>query len=505
MSFSAYAQIDHVGSPLSWNISQAWIDDSNWETLPAINVSNLLLEDESEMADKSLPFRFAYASEVNFNFGNSGTWTNLHNGDRIWMLGIESAGAFSLGLSFSEFNLPPGAKLYIYTEDHHEFIGPFNSESNRSTQLTTPPVHDDRIIVEYYEPYAYRGDGNIQIAYASHAYRNLLSWNELDETRCLEMIDVESADSRIRNASSSVLMMMVDNGQRIATGTLLNNTSNDATPYLITASSALMGNPFGWVFLFDVAGTGCFSENTSCWSAAVCGAQVMKTDTENGTALLRLRNSPRRNWLAYYSGWRLGISEDNDSFQALHQSLGMPQSISEYSELMNPSSFQGYNTISPAHGSDGGTFAGAIGSPLFDEDMNLVGVFLGGDAECAGDGADHFAPFDASWLKYKNYLDPFSLAPDRLEGIYPQMDNTQQDERPFRIFFFPNPAKEWIYVQNESDEVITDIRIYDASGRLMRSFKPLTPLVDLSNLPEGLYNITFISDGAAQSQKLLIR
>lgn len=497
-------QIDRIGTPLSWTIGQDFISHSLWQTLPSPDIDNLLFEDAIE-TDKSRPYRFAYAHDVDYRLGMVGHWTNLQNGDRIWVLGIDCPGAFAIGLTFSFLNLPRGSKIYIYSEDHLDYIGPITSKDNRIEQMGTPPVRGTRIILEYYEPHASRGLGDFQIQHVTQSYRDLKNTATFNNSQCMELVEPELLSTELNSAASSVMMMLVDKGQRIATATLLNNTSNDATPYAMTSANAIIGDPSSWIFLLNIKGGACYFNNSGCNISALCGASVMETDPTNGVTLIRLRNSPKHSWNAYYSGWRLSVVSVSSDYTCIQHALGLPQSIATYDGHFVSSTMNGVSTKALDSAENGATFAGSIGSPLFDHDMNVIGMFVGGNSNCNAQGQDHFVYLSSSWNKFRNYLDPFVVAADRLEGLHPKIIPSTEQERKFNVFFFPNPAKEWIYIQNESDNAINEVCITDASGRLVLKIRPTVPTIDVSDLPEGIYTISFVSGNDAVTHSLLIR
>lgn len=507
LALSAYSQVDRGGEPISWNIEQQLSQNSIWNILPGINVEALLEEDSYTSEDKSMPMRFATSLPTQFNESNSGKWTNLHNGDRIWMLGIESSDAHSLGISFSNLHLPEGAKLFVYSENHNDYLGPLTHRDNRINQpMTLPPINGSKIIIEYYEPYAFRGDGEFTISSIAHGYIDLKDHSFLTENPCLNELEISPQNNHLLNASSSVLMMIVDNGQRIATGTLINNSSNDGTPLVVTAQSAALGLPLNWVFLFDVAGTGCYNENSICWSRAICGAQILESDSEHGVILLRLRGNPEKNWTAYYSGWNINDLEmDDEVLSCIQNSFGLPQSISEYEGPLEIVEWKNKTVYTFSEWSFGQTFRGSIGSPVFDIDMNLIGIYVGGNSNCDNEGIEYFASIKSTWNNFEEFLNPLLITSDRIDGIYPIIPPANGQDTDEEITFFPNPAKEWIYIQNRSDNQITQVEIRDARGRIVLISNPIIPTLDLQTLPEGLYIITIYQNTTSTSQKLLVR
>src|SRR5689334_25211353 len=77
-------------------------------SMPPVDVNSYLAEDS--VAGKDVPFRFGATLPVDLGLDNAGTWTTLPGGDRDWRLRVASHGAFSLGLLFSQYQLPPGAQ-----------------------------------------------------------------------------------------------------------------------------------------------------------------------------------------------------------------------------------------------------------------------------------------------------------------------------------------------------------------------------------------------------------
>lgn len=496
-----YAQVSNETVPISW-VFPSTVEGTVWHNLSFIEPTGLLAEDA--LISKSEPLRFAKSRSVNISPSTHGRWSNLSNGDRIWKLGIHCMGSFSVGLLFSSFSIPQGARLYIYSEDLSQHLGPFTKNDNRTEDeiLVTPPIYGDKLIVEYYEPYAYRGQGSFHLQSVQHGYRDLRSMVRSDEDECIETLTTNASNSHI---STSVLMMVVDNGQKIATGTLLNNTSGNSKPYLLTSRNALKGNPGGWVFLFDVTSHECLERN-NCWSTAVCGGSPVSVDSIQGTALIALRSTPPRNWSIFYSGWNTNMNETVSGYKSIQHAGGFYQSISTYNGNLPTVTWNGLQTKKVVNWNSGGTDQASIGSPLFDASNNLVGVYVGGDLDCEGNGADYFVSFSSSFHLYNAFLDPIQSGIVELGGIYPVVNDNTTGSSDFDVTFFPNPAKNWIYtkVANES-EVIKEIQIYDAQGRAITKIIPQTPTVDLGELPEGIYMIQFLSGNKVCTQKLLIR
>ena len=85
--------------------------NSNRIDMDAINVEQLLIEDENR--PPATPFRYGYKFDVDLSLENSGKWTMLDNGDRIWQLAVFSNDAYAICLEYDYFHLPDNSTFYV--------------------------------------------------------------------------------------------------------------------------------------------------------------------------------------------------------------------------------------------------------------------------------------------------------------------------------------------------------------------------------------------------------
>lgn len=135
-------------------------------------------EDNTDNISGKVP-RFGYPFEVDFNLNNSGNWTTLDNGDRLWLLSIECPEAKSINLLYDKYWLPEGATLHIYNKNKSQTIGAFTSKNNRGTYqkpkgFATGLVAGSSITLEYYEPQKVKNKGIISISavFPCHHFSN---------------------------------------------------------------------------------------------------------------------------------------------------------------------------------------------------------------------------------------------------------------------------------------------------------------------------------------------
>lgn len=115
-----------------------------------------------------------------------------------------------------------------------------------------------------------------------------------------------------------------------------------------------------------------------------------------------------------------------------------------------------------------------------------------------GNGKVVFYVYDANDI---NRGDTISLTVDYSVGINEIMNANL-------ISFYPNPAKNKVQFNNESDENIT-VNIYNSLGELVVNqeiYSNQSSAVDVGKLNSGIYFVSFVdTNGAKQTQKLIIQ
>ena len=114
------AQISEGGTPPSFtnHLSDSLVDK---RIIPSINVKEVMLEDSKRPG----PLWAGRSIAVKLNMTNSGTWTALPDGSRIWRLKLTSAGAKAIAVCYDDFYIPEGLRTRI-----HNIIAPFLKRSH---------------------------------------------------------------------------------------------------------------------------------------------------------------------------------------------------------------------------------------------------------------------------------------------------------------------------------------------------------------------------------------
>lgn len=426
-----FAQINIGGKPYSFKND---IADEEYPvvSMPLFNLGEVEKEDLKD-DQAGLPPRFGYPFGVQLNLENSGTWTTLDNGDRIWRLSVSSPGARSINLTYDAFWLPQGAALYIYNKSQSQVIGGFTSKNNNSPKgqsigFATGFIFSDQITLEYYEPQSVMGAGEISIDQVVHGYRNIRSPGSPDDFGtsggCNVNINCSPEGDIWQAVKHSVAMIMVG-GFRFCTGSLLNTTVADFKPYFLTANHCLSGtmdaltDPMvgNWMFVWNYESAGCANGATEPALITTTGAILVANNGGSDFALFRLIEDPLELMPSvplWYNGWDASASASAGGV-GIHHPDGDIKKISTYS--MTPGSSGNFWTVffDPTTNGHGVTEPGSSGSPLFNSSQRVIGQLQGGIGSSCGDPVNDesfYGKFSDSWdganqrRRLHDWLDP---------------------------------------------------------------------------------------------------
>ena len=382
--------------------------------LPAINIEELLEEDRLEMESNEMkPYRFAKTIDVELNMENSGSWTTLEDGSLIWQLKIVSPGAYSLNLIYDIYNLPPGAELFLYSDE--TILGAFTDFNHKPHGgFSTAPTQGASVILEYNEPANSIFNGQISIASVAHDYKNIFLKNSVrgygDSGSCNNNANCpvgEDWQDEIR----SVAMILTSGGSRLCTGSLINNTEQDLRPLFLTANHCLGGNN-SWIFMFNYESPGCTNQDGPT-NMTVSGSTLLANSGSSDFALLELNEEPPDSYNVHFSGWDVTGNTPNTPVCIHHPSGDIKKITFDYDNASNAGNYWDVNQWE-----DGTTEPGSSGSPLFDGiSHRIVGQLYGGTASCTSITYDTYGKTSTSWgLGLSQYLDPQNTGLQILDG-----------------------------------------------------------------------------------------
>ena len=436
------AQISHGGRPYSFLHEMSQLPASAQVQLPAIDLKKYEQADSVTDQYKDIPYRFGIKQPVDLNLNNSGTWTNLADGSRIWRLDIVSQGARTMNFCFDKYDIPDGASVFIYTPDHKAVLGSFTNKNNSGHNcLGVGFLPGDEIIIEYLEPASHVGEGKLHISYVTHGYRGLAGFvkhsgnrGAFGQSGACE-INVNCPVGLPWQAEKNAVAMIVVNGNALCSGSLVNNTAQDETPYFLTANHCYQAdqNVATWVFYFNYESSDC-SGSDEVDNHSVSGSTHKANYGYSDFALLELNSSVPQSYNPYFAGW-----DHSDDSTAVTSAVGIHHPAGDIKKISfenDPLSF-GHTFGGAAHEvwnvtqwDAGVTEGGSSGSPLFDQNHRIIGQLFGGGSACNGDQVnglgDSYGRFGVSWdgggtpdSRLKDWLDPQNTGVVSLPG-YPQ-------------------------------------------------------------------------------------
>ncbi|MFN6380632.1 MAG: T9SS type A sorting domain-containing protein [Flavobacteriales bacterium] len=516
--------------------------------LPNLDIQKLI-EKAEEKDKKGQMSMYGAIHDVNIDAETHGNWRTDVDGNMIWQLKFKSQGAQAMALLFDDFYLPEGSFYYIYSADKSWFEGPFDFTENQPSGLYRSfDAYGDEAIFEYVQPAGVVGSPHLGINGVIHYYRFIQDPRQ--ESRggseaC--QVDVncpEGADWVNQRQSVVRLSLVTGSGVGSCTGSLVNNTSYDCKNYILTAmhcteessNANLLVSTVRFNFQKPNCGTG-----TGPSSQQKVGLILRADSNDNGGlqgsdfALVEMDDTIPASWNPFYAGWDVttaapGIISGNIRAICIHHPNGDVKKISAASTVVNG------NWVAPGNHwrvvwtatetNWGVTEPGSSGSPLFNKDKRIIGTLTGGESFCTAQTAsDYYGKMERHFYGNPNpsnedlvdWLDAAGTGLTAINGATPNttlsqpctpQTSTSVQEIAFEdVTIYPSVATDMITISSAKFDLIKEVRIFDAAGRVVDSFSinNTQQNVSVQNLNTGVYFISFIAnDGNFVTKKFTV-
>jgi hypothetical protein len=493
--------------PKSTTVARKFFSPISSIALAPLNITEAEKLDKIDSKTGELP-KFSRSVYTNITLDNSGSWSYLPDGGRVWRLQISSAGALALIPFYNKFYLPKGATLHVYTPNKQEMLGAYTHTDNPATGFyCTGLIHGEECVIEYYEPKEVIGKGQLSVNEVGYAYRwvkPLVDNGERgfgDADAC--EVNVNCSEGNLyQDQKRSVVRILVQSsgGQGWCSGALINNVRLDCTPYLLSAqhcSDGTSSSQFSqWVFYFNYEAPSCSNpvSQGSLASKTVVGCTRKADSNDNGGdtgsdfLLLELNSQPSSTYNVFYSGWNISNTASGSGVSIHHPDADIKK-ISTYTNTVTSSKWG--NTVNGTHwrvvwastaNGHGVTEPGSSGGPLFNAQGQIVGQLTGGDSYCNTPTApDLYGKFSYNWTsngntanrQLKPWLDPDNTGITSLGGsnfpcgVLQQNDaGIQTIETPSGILCVPSFVPAFI-LKNYGSNALTSVTInYSIDGNV---------------------------------------
>jgi len=372
-------------------------------------------DEELKIEKKGEAPRFAIAHQVSIK----PSWEKSTNG-YSWVHRVEAPTAVSLNFGFSDFYLPKGAELNIYSADRTQFIRSFTSQDNNiNEQLWTPVILADDVIIELTAPENVASSVRLTLTHVGQGFRQF-GQTTMKSGSC--NIDVACKESAGWEEEVNTVGVISTGGSTFCTGFMVNNARNDKTPYFITAAHCRINTSTApsLVVYWNYQTSVCGGERDGKLDQFQTGSVHLATWNKSDFTLVKLLSTPKSEWNVNYAGWDASSDVGFKGIGIHHPNVD-EKSISFENDPTTIASYGGQSTpgdsthVRIIDWDKGTTEPGSSGSPLFNEHHRVIGQLHGGGAACGNDLSDYYGRFHTSWsgngtasTSLRPHLDPDS-------------------------------------------------------------------------------------------------
>jgi hypothetical protein len=518
------AQDSQGGTPYSFNHPElTTMNDLVMVQQPDLNK---LMAEDLDRSQKSEPYRIGVTIPINVSLSNSGTWTELPElKASLWQLTIKSEGAKSIGFGYSQFYMPDGAKLYLYNKARSMVIGAYTSINNtENLYFSNEKVNGDEITLELLVPNDKKNAALLNLTELNYFYRSGEN-DKLSSGSCQVNINCTPEGTNWQDEKKGVCLIDIRVGANWfnCSGSLVNNTSQNCTPYILLADHchydagyASTADYNAWVFNFHYESATC-SGTSSGVTKTKTGCSLRAHDTYGSNhnygsdfCLVQINSAIPTNYNVYYNGWDRNNTASTSGVSIHHPSADIMK-ISTYTSTLQSLNVGGTGTHwqviwAGTTNGHGVTEQGSSGSPIFNSSGKIVGTLTGGSSFCTSpNDPDYYGKMYYHWDKngntaatrLKDWLDPTNSGLTSLAGTATCttgiFENNMNEEK---AIIYPSPAKTEIYLEiNTSENRLENVSIYNLMGVMVKNIPELKIVggkvnINIADLSEGLYFLT---------------
>ncbi len=539
ISISVFGQLREEGVP--WSFGAEGLSGPFQHISLAPPDAEVLVDEDIQRSSMLRSDRFAVLVPVGIDPMTGGTWEQ-HALGLVWRVKLSLEGSLASSLYFEGFSLPEGVRLYLYDEDGLQLKGAFSHANNRPEgYFATELIQGGTVILELNVPPGIPKGEWFSVAEMTFGYAHLdgvLQTSGFGDSQFCEVnVNCSPEGDDWKDEKDGVVRIQVKaNGSAYwCTGSMINNTSQDKTPYLLTADHcaykfgqyATAAELAAWIFYFDYESAGCANPQLEPQLKSLTGCTKVAHDGTHGLDgsdfyLVKLMDNIPASYNVFFNGWsRVDVPSSNGV--TIHHPNGDIKKISTYTETPESSSWQGNGLSShwkvvwaETVNNFGVTEGGSSGAPLFDNIGRIVGTLTGGLASCSNPQyPDYYGKFHYHWesngdddtTQLKPWLDPGNTGVLSLTGITLDMDEFVAGGMS-ELRVYPNPVESALFVEiNEPGVREIRLELLDLMGRTLES--RMVPSargiqeIRMDQYQSGIYFIRKSSDGKSVVGKIM--
>lgn len=436
---SVYAQQSQGGYPASRYVSLKQAVHNIDLSAPDMQ---MVEKQDQEEALRFKPTRMAVNVAAGIDFAAKASWELV---DNIWIgrLRISVEQAKGLILYYDDFYLPKKSKLFVYNDAMTQLLGAFSAHNNPPKGLfANEMVLGESVILEYNYPDKELIMPTMIIGEVGYAYRYTHADKSFGDSGSCE-VNVncsEGNDWRDEQRGVVRILLRIGGSAYWCSGSLINNTSQDYTPYILSADhcggDASESDLQQWIFYFNYEASGCDNPTFEPESSSMVGAEKISrsgTEASDGSDfyLVELNDMVPADYNAYFNGWSRSESPASQGV-CIHHPQGDIKKISTFTQpLMSETYISAYDAHwevywSATANGHGVTEGGSSGSPLFNSNGLIVGTLTGGYSSCSAlEMEDFYGKFSYSWdqngtettEQLEPWLDPLNIGTNTFNGM----------------------------------------------------------------------------------------
>ncbi|MEO5559339.1 MAG: hypothetical protein ABIO49_05995 [Dokdonella sp.] len=434
-------------------------------SFPALNRAAIATEDSvSESLDQ--PPRYAIPHKVSITPDKDGTWESVDAKTKIWRYVVKTSDATSLNVGFTQFYLPQGSSLLLYSPDGKRARGPFTDADNRSyKEFWTPVILAPEIVIELTIPSAQIPKLELKIGQIGQGYRGFGTGGDKSGSCNMDVACITANDPWQENVRA--VAVISTGGSNFCTGSLVNDTAGDTKMYFMTAHHcSITGSAASLVTYWNYQNSICRVPGSVASGAAGdgtldqfnTGATLRADNAPSDFTLVEMTQPPNPAFNLFWAGWdhtpySSTGGPGNGDFACTSSSLcaGIHHPNTDEKRITfvaDNTTTTSYNT--PAIPGDGThvhsmwdpnpifppnpatvippqvTEPGSSGSPLYNAQRRYIGQLHGGPSACGATGAslsDYYGRFSVSWegggtaaTRLKDWLDAGNTGAQAIDG-----------------------------------------------------------------------------------------